>query len=424
MLMDFDAERPKWVNWLAPLVLLAGAILFLQIIGSLIGWLFTLSVVAAIGYGANRLSPVKVPYGWLGNIAVGMLGAVVGGWLFGSFGPQVGDIAVVPALLGACILTYGLHIKRQMERNKILEQMQAKAQGDPYLGTRLGNVWLAERIGEGATATVYRAVPDDTLSDSDSVAVKVLKESTTEDELFMKRLQREFNLCKTIDHPNIIKTFEMGEQGGLYYLVLEYLEGPTLREVLDSGKRMSVREVLEQSIPLLEGLYHAHEIGVLHRDFKPENIMVTKDGLKLMDFGLARGAGDSNVTKTGTALGTPAYMSPEQIKGETSKRLDPRSDQYAAGVVIYEMLAGRTPFQDKDAMGVMFKHISESAPPLREFRPEVSEHLEAVVMRMLEKEADDRFDDLRQVAQELRKELKKLQEEERNVVSASHHASD
>lgn len=302
-----------------------------------------------------------------------------------------------PVLLPvALLLLGGFSYRRARHERQQAESLERKRRSlvasfdgtDPLIGKTLGAYLVMDRLGEGGMATVYKAVPSSTYDLQDVVAIKVMQSKMAGDQEFRRRFQREVLVSKDLQHPNIVRVDDWGEQDGILYLVLEYVAGETLdRKIPRHG--FSLEEALAYLEPTIEALIYAHGRGVVHRDLKPENIMVSRTGmLKVMDFGLARSNDVSKVTKTGSALGTPAYMPPEQITGAAPR---PASDQYAFGVLTYELLTGRRPFDDPDMMTVLFKHLSEPPTPLREWKPSLPESLELLVGRMLEKEPGRRL---------------------------------
>lgn len=267
---------------------------------------------------------------------------------------------------------------------------------DPLVGRRLGDYWLLERVGSGGMGVVYRGAHEREMATAASielvppVAVKVLGEEATDAE-FLARFQRELEISRSMMHPNIVRLEDFGEGMGRRYLVMELLRGRPLRESLDP-QGLPVDRALEVLRPVVSALAYAHGRGVVHRDLKPDNIMVEPDGrVVVMDFGLARGKEYPTVTKTSALLGTPAYMAPEQITGGVT---GPSIDQYAIGVIAYELLTGRLPFQADDAVQLIFRHLSDEPPPLREWKPDLPPDLEAAVLRMLAKDPAERYPDL------------------------------
>jgi hypothetical protein len=270
--------------------------------------------------------------------------------------------------------------------------------GDPLLERRLGDFWLVERLGRGGMATVYRALKDDTRSPDDQYAVKVINEENLADPEFQRRFRHEMAIYRMLRHPGIVRLESFGEQEGRYYMVLEFVRGETLRDRIPQGG-LPLDRAVELLVPLFEAVAFAHSQGVVHRDLKPDNIMVNQDGqVKVMDFGLAKSHDLSRITRTGMVLGTPAYMAPEQIQ---EGHLSGATDQYALGVVAYELLAGRLPYQAEDPVTLVIKHLMEPPLPLRQFRPDLPEAVEQVVLKMMAKEPADRFADLREAAEAL-----------------------
>jgi len=246
----------------------------------------------------------------------------------------------------------------------------------------MGSVFLAEQIGVG-----HRPV-----------ALKVLLRKLLDDPEFLLRFQNEAASTGRIRHPNVVTIYESGQSDdGSPYIAMEYLEGETLRQTLKRRGALPVAECAEILQQISRGLNSAHKLGILHRDLKPDNIFVTRneDGeflVKVVDFGLAKMRESTSHTLTGTMLGTPAYMSPEQCLGMKSEQLDARSDLYALGIIAYEMLTGRVPYHSDTPIGFVHKHIMETPPPLRAVAPTLSAtpQLEVVVMKALAKERDQR----------------------------------
>ncbi|HSP36041.1 MAG TPA: protein kinase [Thermoanaerobaculia bacterium] len=247
-------------------------------------------------------------------------------------------------------------------------------------------------IGRGGMGVVYRAT--DTQLD-EVVAIKTLPgdvmRRSPED---LERFKREIRLARKITHRNVLRTYDYGEAEGVYFISMEFVRGYTLAELLTeaSGRQMAPRVALGISRQICRGLQAAHEQGIIHRDIKPQNVLIDAKGeVKLMDFGIARMTETKDaMTQAGLIVGTPHYMSPEQVQG---KQLDSRSDVYAMGVLIYEMLAGRRPFESSALTGVLTAHITEAPKPLAELRPEVGERISAIVMRCLAKDPKARYAD-------------------------------
>jgi len=297
-------------------------------------------------------------------------------------------------------LTWGL--VRTWRRNTRLRALRASAErSDPMLANgpaQLGPYLAVRRLGMGGMATVYWAVPQRTLKDAEAVAIKVVQAQYADDPEFRKRFTRECKLASELVHPAIVRTLSSNTQEGLLYLVMELVEGQSLKSLIPAGG-MDVERALKLIEPVLDGLTYAHQKGVVHRDLKPENIMVVKgDRPKIMDFGLAKRSDVTDVTRTGTALGTPAYLPPEQFLGAD---LDFRSDQYSMGISLYQILTGRVPFEGSDPMAVAFRHVNEVPPFPRELRPDLSKALEKVILRMICKDPTHRFADFTEVKRAL-----------------------
>ena len=254
---------------------------------------------------------------------------------------------------------------------------------------------LLGHIARGGMADVFEA--RDTLLGR-RVAVKVLHSQFSSDEAFVKRFRREAQAAANLSHPNIVGIYDWGQEGSTYFIVMELIEGRSLRDVLRDEGPLLPRRAIEISAEVAAALSVAHRSGLVHRDIKPGNMLLTADGtVKVTDFGIARAWDDSSeLTKTGAVIGTATYFSPEQAQGTPA---DERSDIYALGVVMYEMLAGRPPFSGESPVAVAYQHVSSLAAQPSLDNPDVPHELDAIVMRALEKDPDVRYqtaDDLRQ----------------------------
>ena len=231
------------------------------------------------------------------------------------------------------------------------------------------------------------------------VAVKVLHRQFAADVAFVERFRREAQAAANLSHPNIVSIFDWGNDNGTYFMVMELIEGRTLRDVLRTEGALLPRRAVEIALESAAALSVAHQAGLSHRDVKPGNIMLTPDGsVKVTDFGIARAFDDSEeLTRTGAVIGTATYFSPEQAQG---MRADPRSDIYSLGVVLYESLAGHPPFTGESPVAIAYQHVSEYPPPITD-SPDVTEELDAIVMTALEKDPAARY----QSAEELRADL-------------------
>ncbi|MGW5123620.1 Stk1 family PASTA domain-containing Ser/Thr kinase [Streptomyces sp. NPDC004069] len=268
---------------------------------------------------------------------------------------------------------------------------------------RLGGRYeLGHVLGRGGMAEVYLA-HDTRLGRT--VAVKTLRADLARDPSFQARFRREAQSAASLNHPAIVAVYDTGEDYidgvSIPYIVMEYVDGSTLRELLHSGRKLLPERSMEMTIGILQGLEYAHRNGIVHRDIKPANVMLTRNGqVKVMDFGIARAMGDSGMTMTQTAavIGTAQYLSPEQAKGE---QVDARSDLYSTGCLIYELLTVRPPFVGDSPVAVAYQHVREEPQPPSVFDPEITPEMDAIVMRALVKDPDYRY----QSADEMRADI-------------------
>lgn len=254
---------------------------------------------------------------------------------------------------------------------------------------------IVRKVGSGGMADVYEGI--DIKENDRTVAIKILKQEFSDDPQYLRRLTREAQAMVALQNEHVVTLYDMGNDGDYHYLVLEYVNGSTLREYMDKAGKVEPRKAVEIICAVLDGLSHAHKAGLIHRDVKPQNIMLPAEGgLKLTDFGIAKFA--ASTTKTyegGEAMGSVYYISPEQAKGET---VDAQTDIYSVGVMLYEMLSGEPPFTGENAVQVALKHINEEMKPIREANPKVSPALSDVVARATAKERSVRYtsaDDMR-----------------------------
>ncbi|MGW3563446.1 Stk1 family PASTA domain-containing Ser/Thr kinase [Streptomyces sp. NPDC000941] len=268
---------------------------------------------------------------------------------------------------------------------------------------RLGGRYeLGSVLGRGGMAEVYLA-HDTRLGRT--VAVKTLRVDLARDPSFQARFRREAQSAASLNHPAIVAVYDTGEDYvdgvSIPYIVMEYVDGSTLRELLHSGRKLLPERTLEMTVGILQALEYSHRNGIVHRDIKPANVMLTRNGqVKVMDFGIARAMGDAGMTMTQTAavIGTAQYLSPEQAKGET---VDARSDLYSTGCLLYELLTVRPPFIGDSPVAVAYQHVREEPQPPSTFDPEITPEMDAIVLRALVKDPDYRY----QSADEMRADI-------------------
>jgi len=270
---------------------------------------------------------------------------------------------------------------------------------DSLIGQLFDNRYRIERrIGTGGMADVFLA-RDETLGRR--VAIKILAERYAQDDAFLERFRREATAAAGLSHPNIVSVYDRGQTAGTSYIAMEYLNGPTLKDEITSRAPLPEAEVVNWAVQALDALEFAHRQGVVHRDIKPHNMILTDEGrLKVTDFGIARAANAQQMTEVGSIVGTAQYLSPEQARGLD---VGPQSDLYSMGIVLYEMLTGELPFTGDSAVEIAMKQVSDPPPSIRRKNRLVSEGLEQVVMRALSKDPALRHRSARQMADELRR---------------------
>ncbi|MBI4547738.1 MAG: PD40 domain-containing protein [Ignavibacteriae bacterium] len=273
------------------------------------------------------------------------------------------------------------------------------------IGQTISHYKILEKLGEGGMGVVYKA---EDLKLKRIVAIKFLPKKLSVHGEERERFEHEAQAASSLNHPNICTIYEIDEQAGETFIVMEYIEGITLRDWIqkkmvqaEGYRKLSIKETVEIAIQIADGLEKAHEKGIVHRDIKSENIMVTEDGrAKIMDFGLAKLKGVSKLTKTGSTVGTIAYMSPEQVEGLET---DNRTDIFSFGVLFYEMLTGSLPFRAEHEAALMYEIINMDPKPLTEIRQSADAELNRIVMKCLEKDRDVRYQSMREVAVDLKR---------------------
>jgi serine/threonine-protein kinase len=263
---------------------------------------------------------------------------------------------------------------------------------------------LEELVGTGGMSSVYRA--RDRLLDR-NVAIKVLHPHFGQDGEYVERFRREARAVARLSHPNVVTVIDRGEDAARQYIVFEYVDGENLKELIQRSGALPTRRALELTLEIADALAFAHAQGLVHRDVKPQNVLLTADGnAKVTDFGIARSLDmEHGVTQTGTVLGTSNYLSPEQANGQPTT---PSSDVYSLGVVLYELLTGEVPFPGENFVAVAMKHLHEPSPDVLAVRPDVPLRVAAAVDRALEKDPARRFPTMVAFADELRRCLAEL----------------
>ena len=272
---------------------------------------------------------------------------------------------------------------------------------DPFEGKTFGAYRIVKRIAKGGMGAVYLG---ERTSDGGKVAIKILTEEFSRMPGIEGRFKREASTGGRLEHPNIVATDEIEREGPYTYLVMEYVDGGSLVDLIVREKRLAPARAIPLMADILQGLQHAHDRGILHRDIKPGNVLLTSSGqAKVIDFGLAKDAEAQTIlTLAGNVVGTPAYMAPEQAKGDGAS---PASDQYSCGILMYLMLTGRKPFEGRSIIDTLNKQIHDALPSVRLYNPDVTEELEKVIRKMCAKEPEKRYASPLDAASALRKTI-------------------
>src|SRR5499427_1187695 len=250
----------------------------------------------------------------------------------------------------------------------------------------VGRYEITGELGRGAMGVVYKAM-DPTIGRTVALKTMRLDVHGLDSQEMVRRFQNEARAAGVLNHPNIVTIYDAGEHEGIFYIAMEFIEGTTLHELLAEKRVLPTEEVVQLARQICRGLDYAHSNGIVHRDVKPANIMITADGTaKIMDFGIAKAGG--GMTSTGQVLGTPNYMSPEQVKG---KVLDGRSDLFSFGVVLYEMVTGEKPFAGQNVTTIIYKIVHENPIPPRDLDVTIHPGMSMVVTKALAKLPDDRY---------------------------------
>ena len=255
---------------------------------------------------------------------------------------------------------------------------------------------IIKSIGEGGMANVYLAF--DTILER-NVAVKVLRGDLASDEKFVRRFQREALSASSLSHPNIVEVYDVGEEEGNHYIVMEYVEGKTLKQLVQKRGALTIPEVIDIMKQLTDGLAHAHDAYIIHRDIKPQNILILDNGLlKITDFGIAVAMNATSLTQTNSVMGSVHYLPPELAngKGPTIK-----SDIYSVGILMYELLTGEVPFKGDNAVEIALKHMKEKIPSVRKINPVIPQSVENIILKATAKNPRNRYNDVREMYNDL-----------------------
>ena len=251
-------------------------------------------------------------------------------------------------------------------------------------------------IGEGGMANVYLGY--DTILDR-NVAIKVLRGDLSNDEKFVRRFQREALSASSLAHPNIVEMYDVGEDDGLYYIVMEFIDGITLKQLLKKRGSLTLSETLDIMSQLTDGMSHAHDSYIIHRDLKPQNIMIKDDGqIKITDFGIAMALNSTQLTQTNSVMGSVQYLPPEQASG---KGENVKSDIYSMGIIFYELLTGKLPFKGENAVEIALKQMRDPLPSIRKDNPEIPQSIENIILKATAKNPKNRYEDSREMHEDL-----------------------
>ena len=288
------------------------------------------------------------------------------------------------------------------------------------IGKILGNRYkIVEKIGDGGTAFVFKGL--DTILNR-HVTVKVLRPEYAGDQDFVRRFRREAQAAAGLSHPNIVSVYDVGHENGIHYIVMEYVQGRSLKALIEETGRLNVYTAAEYAAHIALALSHAHKHGIIHRDVKPHNILISDDGrVKVTDFGIAQAVTASTLTYSGEILGSVHYFSPEQARGGAT---DEKSDIYSLGIVLYEMLTGRLPYSGESPVSIAVKHLQEPFPDPEEINPQIPRALCRIVRKAVEKDPQNRFQTAREMAAALNEWLHENKAEFSTIVRPSMHKTE
>ena len=255
---------------------------------------------------------------------------------------------------------------------------------------------IIKSIGEGGMANVYLGY--DEILDR-NVAIKILRGDLSNDEKFVRRFQREALSASSLSHPNIVEMYDVGEDNGLYYIIMEFVDGKTLKQLLKRRGSLTLSEAIDIMLQLTDGMSHAHDSYIIHRDLKPQNIMIQDDGqIKITDFGIAMALNSTQLTQTNSVMGSVHYLPPEQAAGKGSTT---KSDIYSMGIIFYELLTGKLPFKGDNAVEIALKHMRDPLPNVREDNESIPQSIENIILKATAKNPKNRYEDARSMYNDL-----------------------
>ena len=274
-----------------------------------------------------------------------------------------------------------------------------------------GRYQIIRTIGEGGMANVYLAY--DTILERD-VAVKILRGDLANDEKFVKRFQREAKAASSLNHPNIVEMYDVGEDDGNYFIVMEYVNGKTLKTLIKKRGVLSLSETIDIMLQLTSGIACAHDRYIIHRDIKPQNVMILEDGrVKITDFGIAVALNSAELTQTNSVMGSVHYLPPEQANGSGATV---KSDIYSLGILMYELLTGKLPFKGENAVEIAIKQMKDKIPNIIEQNPNVTQSVENIVLKACAKNPQNRYETVRDMHEDLRTALSESRKDEKRLV--------
>lgn len=270
---------------------------------------------------------------------------------------------------------------------------------------------IIKSIGEGGMANVYLAW--DTILERE-VAVKILRGDLADDEKFVRRFQREANSASSLRHPNIVEMYDVGEDNGKYFIVMEYVDGKTLKSLIKKRGALNLTEAMDIMMQLTSGIACAHDSYIIHRDIKPQNVLILEDGrVKITDFGIAMALNSNELTQTNSVMGSVHYLPPEQASGNGSTI---KSDIYSLGILMFELLTGRVPFKGENAVEIAIKHMKNQIPSVCNINPEIPQSVENIILKACAKNPKNRYDSVAEMYEDLKTCLDPLRFEEKRIV--------